>query len=152
MCVLTDIAFTMPLKNKRRTSDGSVLDLGYDTLDSTSQVSPEQPACSPDAALVDDEDEPPDEQWLESMGVNAEDIKRINYTQAKITHRAECEVDNSEQSLVFVEGVEAHGLYNFLLNCKSIVASTGPLAGVPPTLLSPVSFHGASLQSLKVSS
>ncbi|GLV38678.1 humpty dumpty [Carabus blaptoides fortunei] len=145
-----DIAFTMPLKNKHRSTDGSVLDLGYDTLDSASQVSLEESACASDATLADDDDEPPDEQWLESMGVNAEDIKRINYTQAKITHRAECEVDNSEQSLLFVEGVEAHGLYNFLLNCKSIVASTGPLAGVPPTLLSPVSFHGASLQSLKV--
>lgn len=64
----------------------------------------------------------------------------------------ECEVDNSEQSLIFVEGVEAHGLYNFLLNCKSIFANMGPLAGVPPTLLAPVGFHGATLQSLKVCS
>jgi hypothetical protein len=36
------------------------------------------------------------------------------------------------------------------MNCKSSTATTGPLAGVPPTLLAPVAFHGASLKSLKV--
>lgn len=65
-------------------------------------------------------------------------------------HKAECEVDNSEQSLVVIQGVEVHALYNFLLNCKSATALTGPLAGIPPTLLAPVAFHGASLNSLKV--
>lgn len=59
-------------------------------------------------------------------------------------------MDNSEQSLVLVQGVEVHALYNFLLNCKSAIALTGPLAGIPPTLLAPVAFHGASLNSLKV--
>lgn len=67
-------------------------------------------------------------------------------------HRAECEVDNSEQSLIFIEGMEAHAFYNFLINCKSTIATTGPLAGIPPTLLAPVAFHGASLQALKVKS
>lgn len=32
---------------------------------------------------VDDDEEPPDEEWLSSMGVNAEDIKQINYTQVR---------------------------------------------------------------------
>jgi hypothetical protein len=36
------------------------------------------------------------------------------------------------------------------MNCKSSTATTGPLAGVPPTLLAPVAFHGATLKSLKV--
>lgn len=50
-----------------------------------------------------------------------------------------------------VEGVEAQALFNFLLNCKSCTATTGPLAGIPPTLLSPVAFHGATLRPNKVS-
>ena len=39
---------------------------------------------------------------------------------------------------------------NFLLNTRICIANSGPLSGVPPTLLSPVAFHGSSLQSLKV--
>lgn len=46
--------------------------------------------------------------------------------------------------------MEVHALYNFLINCKTTVAITGPLAGVPPTLLAPVAFNGATLNSLKV--
>lgn len=49
-----------------------------------------------------------------------------------------------------VEGVEVNALYNFLINCKSATSLTGPFADIPPTLLSPVAFHGASLNSLKI--
>jgi len=62
----------------------------------------------------------------------------------------EKEVDRTPESLIYVEGVEAQALFNFLMNCKSSTATTGPLAGVPPTLLAPVAFHGATLKSLKV--
>lgn len=97
-----------------------------------------------------EDDEIVEDQWLQSLGANAEDIRRINSAQTKMVHKSECEVDNSQQSLVYVEGVEVNALYNFLINCKSTVAATGSLAGIPPTLLAPVSFHGASLSSLKV--
>ncbi|XP_044258415.1 protein downstream neighbor of son homolog [Tribolium madens] len=129
-----DIEFRMPLK-KKRTSDQ-----GYETWDSTTG----------ELEVAPDDEESPDEQWLQSMGINADDIKQINYTQAKIVHKAECEVDNSEQSLVLIEGVEVHALYNFLINCKSATSLTGPLAGIPPTLLAPVAFNGATLKALKV--
>lgn len=122
-----DIEYKMPLKTGRES------DQGYETLD-----------------LPQDELEEADEHWLKSLGVNQEDIKQINYTQERKVHKAECEVDNSEQSLVLIEGIEVQGFYNFLLNCKSTIALTGPLASVPPTLLAPVAFHGASLHSLKV--
>lgn len=65
-------------------------------------------------------------------------------------HGKEKRVDRRPESLVLVEDTEAHVLFNWLLNCKSCLATTGPLAGVPPTLLSPVAFHGASLRALKV--
>lgn len=63
-----DIDFTMPLK-KKRTSD-----LGYET-DST--VSEQAGDCEKETL---EEEEAP-EHWLKSMGINAEDIKQINYTQ-----------------------------------------------------------------------
>lgn len=59
-------------------------------------------------------------------------------------------MDRTASSLVYVEGVETQGLLNFLLNSKSCTSTTGPLAGVPPTLLSPVAFQGGALVSLKV--
>lgn len=41
-------------------------------------------------------------------------------------------------------------MYNFLINCKSATTLTGPFADIPPTLLAPVSFHGSTVNSLKV--
>lgn len=67
-----------------------------------------------------------------------------------MTLEKESEVDNLRQSLVFVKGVEAQALFNFLINCKSAIAGTGALAGIPPTLLAPTAFHGATLKPLKV--
>lgn len=124
-----EIEFTMPLKKKIE------VDAGYDSLDSKKE---------------EDEDETTDEDWLESMGINKEDIKKINYTQAKITQKAECELDNSEQSLVLIQGPEVQAFYSYLVNCKSAVAPTGTYAGIPPTLLAPVAFNGATLNALKV--
>lgn len=67
-----------------------------------------------------------------------------------MTLEKESEIDNLKQSLVFVKGVETQALFNFLINCKSAIAATGALAGVPPTLLAPTAFHGATLKALKV--
>jgi hypothetical protein len=72
------------------------------------------------------------------------------FFKVKLEQDKEKEVDRTPESLIYVEGVEAQALFNFLMNCKSCTASTGPLAGVPPTLLAPVAFHGATLKSLKV--
>lgn len=71
--------------------------------------------------------------------------------QARITLEKQTEIDNMKQSLIFVKGVDAQALFNFLINCKSAITPSGPLAGVPPTLLSPVAFHGATLKPIKVS-
>lgn len=70
----------------------------------------------------------------------------------RITSEKESEIDNEKQSLIFVVGVEAQALFNFLINCKSATTTIGNMAGIPPTLLAPVAFNGATLKSLKVSS
>jgi hypothetical protein len=74
----------------------------------------------------------------------------IFFFKIRVQQDKEKEVDRTPESLIYVEGVEAQALFNFLMNCKSSTAATGPLAGVPPTLLAPVAFHGATLKSLKV--
>lgn len=59
-------------------------------------------------------------------------------------------IDSTKESLVVVTGVEAQALFNWLINCRSTVSNTGPHAGIPPTLLAPVAFTGATLTPLKV--
>ncbi|KAM3963449.1 LOW QUALITY PROTEIN: humpty dumpty [Aphomia sociella] len=148
-----DVEFTMPLrtdnKKKFNTSDedrpkNSSFDSCYDTMDETKlpQESQMKEDCSGD-------EEDPD-QFLSQLGLETDVIKKINNTQARLTHTAESSVDSAAQSLVLVRGADAQALFDFLLNCKSIASTTGPLAGVPPTLLAPTAFHGATLQSLHV--
>lgn len=68
-----DIEFTMPLKKQR------VSDQGYDTLDSTvSELEAEE--NKKQIEEEEEEEETPD-VWLKQMGINADDIKQINYTQ-----------------------------------------------------------------------
>ena len=59
-------------------------------------------------------------------------------------------MDRRAQSLVLCEGSEVQALFNFLINFRSCIALTGPQAGIPPTILSPTVFRGATLKSNKV--
>lgn len=142
-----EIEYTMPLrKDSKRRSD--VTDSGCDTLDVPAMNDMESNQ-SESQSVDDDEDETQDE-WLQSLGVENSEIRKIQSSQTRMTLEKETEIDNMKQSLIFVKGVEAQGLFNFLINCKSAITTTGSLAGVPPTLLAPVAFHGASLRSIKV--
>uniref|UniRef100_A0A2K6UV51 Uncharacterized protein n=1 Tax=Saimiri boliviensis boliviensis TaxID=39432 RepID=A0A2K6UV51_SAIBB len=64
----------------------------------------------------------------------------------------EVQMDHRPESVVLVKGINTFTLLNFLINCKSLVATSGPQAGLPPTLLSPVAFRGATMQMLKARS
>lgn len=75
-----EIEYKMPLKRKQRLSDH-----GYETADSSSTM---QNSDHLGEIEVDDkeeekeeEEEEPDDEWMQSMGINAEDIRRINLTQ-----------------------------------------------------------------------
>lgn len=59
-------------------------------------------------------------------------------------------LDHKPDSVLCVEGLHTFTLINFLINCKSVVAAAGSQAGLPPTLLAPVAFRGATMQTLKV--
>ncbi|XP_013181992.1 PREDICTED: protein downstream neighbor of son homolog [Papilio xuthus] len=144
-----DVEFTMPLRpdNKKRlnTSEeerpkNSSTDSCYDTMEA-------KPAHDNQQASSGDEEDP--DQFLSQLGLETEDLRRINSAQARITQSAESSVDSAAESLVLVRGAEAQALFNFLLNCRSLASDTGALAGVPPTLLAPTAFHGGALQSLK---
>ncbi|EFN79743.1 Protein downstream neighbor of son-like protein, partial [Harpegnathos saltator] len=144
-----EIEYSMPLRKdyKRRSGttdcDSSTADIGLSVEGMTNHRE------EGEDYEEQDEDEAQD-AWLESLGVENSEIRKINYSQTRMTLEKESEGDNMRQSLVFVKGVEAQALFNFLINCKSATATVGALAGVPPTLLAPTAFHGASLKPLKV--
>ena len=155
-----DVVYTMPLKKssvKRKSLDS---ESGYETLDSVNSETNSQNIKKENGDQnseedLDDEKEPEEDdvsndKWLESMGIEAAEIRKLNHVQAQQKIDKERDIDKTPESLIMVEGVEAQALFNFLLNCKSCTATTGPLAGIPPTLLSPVAFHGATLRPNKV--
>ncbi|XP_025268184.1 protein downstream neighbor of son homolog isoform X2 [Camponotus floridanus] len=141
-----EIEYSMPLrKDSRRRSDGG--DSDSMTTDVTSNTTNGQNNYEEED---EEEEEETQDAWLKSLGVENSEIKKINNSQTRMTLEKESEIDNLKQSLVFVKGVETQALFNFLINCKSAIAATGALAGVPPTLLAPIAFHGATLKALKV--
>nr|XP_028582916.1 protein downstream neighbor of Son [Podarcis muralis] len=90
--------------------------------------------------------------WLEEMGLQ-DKIKKPDTISIKLCkERNEVQMDHKPESVVLVKGTNTFTLLNFLINCKSLVAAAGPQAGIPPTLLSPVAFRGATMQTLKARS
>ncbi|XP_041354100.1 protein downstream neighbor of Son-like [Gigantopelta aegis] len=84
--------------------------------------------------------------WLESMGLDKKHFPSLDPGKVKLQREGFRQVDSRPQSLVFVEGDQVQALFNFLLNCRTCTATSGPQAGLPPTLLSPVAFRGATLK------
>ncbi|XP_007939460.1 protein downstream neighbor of Son [Orycteropus afer afer] len=101
---------------------------------------------------ISDEDEEESFSWLEEMGVQ-DKIKKPDILSIKLRkEKHEVRMDHRPESVVLVKGINTFTLLNFLINCKSLVATSGPQAGLPPTLLSPVAFRNATMQMLKARS
>ncbi|XP_050074227.1 protein downstream neighbor of son homolog [Anopheles maculipalpis] len=158
-----EIEFTMPLKkgaqtagdNLNRSSESGIGNSSFsNSSEEQSQATSNEETA--DRSLEGDADEDDDdmdgEQWLESLGVDAAEIRKISDNQSKKQRKHECGADYSDQSLVLIEGPECQAFFNFLLNAKSTIAKVGRLAGIPPTLLAPVSFAGATLRTLQTRS
>lgn len=148
-----EIEFTMPLKAASSTAVANKsLDSGIETQSTsfsnlsdevTQEPTPNASACEND----DDDDDIDQEEWLASMGVEAAEIRKISSGHARAVRNAECAEDFSDHSIALIEGVECQAFFTFLLHSKNTIMTTGRLAGVPPTLFSPVAFPGATLRS-----
>ncbi|KAK1170111.1 hypothetical protein AOXY_G9081 [Acipenser oxyrinchus oxyrinchus] len=141
------IEFTLPLleERKRRNPGGS-------------EPSPEGEQESEDgdgnpAQVNSDEDDDEDDggfSWLEEMGVQ-DKIKKPDTISIKL-YPLKRKLLHKPESVVLVKGTNTFTLLNFLINCKSVVAAAGAQAGLPPTLLAPAAFRGATMQTLKARS
>uniref|UniRef100_A0A8C6VNX7 DNA replication fork stabilization factor DONSON n=1 Tax=Naja naja TaxID=35670 RepID=A0A8C6VNX7_NAJNA len=87
-----------------------------------------------------DDDEDDGLLWLVEMGVE-DKIKPDTISTKFCKEKNGMKLDHRPESVVLVKGTNTFTLLNFLINCKSLVASAGPQAGIPPTLLSPVAFR-----------
>ena len=87
--------------------------------------------------------------WLESLGVSSDSLPGLS-KESKTKSASSFSPDNRPESMVYVEGVECQSMINYLLNAKLTSGTTQAQAGLPPTLLAPVAFHGATLRALKV--
>lgn len=146
------IEFTLPLK----ASADNINRSNPDIRNQNEHISNSSEATTQDSGCIDelDDDNFDDdnqEEWLASMGVDVAEIKKIRTIHTRIKQNDECKEDYSDQSIALFEGVECQALFNFLLNAKSTTATVGKLAGIPPTLLAPVAFRGATLRNVDVS-
>lgn len=125
----------------------------------------------------DDDDDEKDEEssnlWLESLGLSQQDFpsletsslrrRRLMTTNVGATpqatnahHNRKRIEDQSAQgkvrSLIRVNGIgQLQALLGLFINQRKICISTsGALAGIPPTILAPVAFHGACLRPISV--
>ncbi|XP_017855717.1 PREDICTED: protein downstream neighbor of son homolog [Drosophila arizonae] len=144
------IEYSMPLKQQQDAGEGGASNGSFteeteaNTSDSGTGLAYGQ---AKDIEHISDEDDD-DDAWLESLGVDERELRRIQTTHARKLQAAEMSEDFSDNSLLLIEGVECQGFFSYLLNAKSTITSVGRLAGVPPTLLAPVAFPKATMQHL----
>ncbi|XP_061834467.1 protein downstream neighbor of son homolog [Nerophis lumbriciformis] len=87
--------------------------------------------------------------WLKQIGVQ-DKIKNPDRVSMQLRKESQAvSLDHKPESVLSIEGPHTFTLINFLINCKSIVATAGSQAGLPPTLLAPLAFRGAAMHSLK---
>ncbi|XP_034156189.2 protein downstream neighbor of son homolog isoform X1 [Pangasianodon hypophthalmus] len=151
------IEFSLPLveeKRKSKENSSSNLNDNSQLTDGDEQSSALTSECS-DKEEEQEEDEDDDDEcfsWLKEMGVQ-DKIKKPDAISVKLRkEHNEVRLDHRPESVVLVEGSNTFTLINFLINCKSLVAAAGPQAGLPPTLLAPTAFRGATLHTLKARS
>ncbi|XP_018560011.1 protein downstream neighbor of son homolog [Lates calcarifer] len=97
-------------------------------------------------------DEDSDFSWLKEMGIQDKIKKPDSITIQLRKEGHTVSLDHKPESVVCVEGSHTFTLINFLINCKSLVAAAGSQAGLPPTLLAPIAFRGATMHTLKARS
>ncbi|RWS22849.1 protein downstream neighbor of Son-like protein, partial [Leptotrombidium deliense] len=120
-----DIQFTMPLAD-----------------DTQSAVESEESCATQINDIVDDEEST---VFLESLGLSQQDFPSLKQNKVKTKS------DSKKTSLIALRGPDTLLFLTFLTtNSQYVISKTGPSAGIPPTLLSPVAFHGASLLPLKL--
>lgn len=108
----------------------------------------------PENSPLDDDDA---NSFLEELGLSQQTFPSLSSNRSFKTNRKTltgADKTKERQTLVYMSGWEnVKSFVNFLINNPRIcVSSTGPLTSIPPTLLSPVGFEGATLTPFRIKS
>lgn len=95
----------------------------------------------------EDGDTKDDDDFFSSLGLSQEDFPTV--VADKLRKNSAFDTECGPSSCVVVMAEDSQALFTHLLN-TDLSISVGSQAGIPPTLLAPVAFHGAALRSLKV--
>lgn len=154
---------TTPLPDAAQ-SDNSCSSSGIGTSDS-SELAPEDPEIIDDEGVHVSAEE--NENILESLGLSQQDFpsmgsgslrrRRIITSKHKGGKGGKYNVEDQSgegrmKSLVRVDGIgNCQTLLSLFINHRKIcVSNSGAFSGIPPTLLSPIAFHGATLTPIAV--
>lgn len=130
-----EIEFTQPLKDSSRKS----------MTPNTSMDNENNENKNPEYEIDDEEED--EVQFLANLGVNSSEFKLKEDVKIRLK---ELEDDHGDLSSALFEGSDCQAFANYLLEAKSTIPRVGRLAGIPPTLISPVAFLGSSLRRQKL--
>ncbi|XP_026219362.1 protein downstream neighbor of son homolog [Anabas testudineus] len=144
------IEFSLPLVEERRKSKEQQ-NVTVHQGEEEEEEHKEKEECSELKEGDDEENDNEDSSfsWLKEMGIQDKIKKPDSITIQLRKEGHTVSLDHKPESVVCVEGSHTFTLINFLINCKSLVAAAGSQAGLPPTLLAPVAFRGATVHTLK---
>ncbi|XP_034405266.1 protein downstream neighbor of son homolog [Cyclopterus lumpus] len=141
------IEFSLPLVEERRTSREQL-----NLTEEEEECSELQGGEASRAGDEEHEDEDGSFSWLKEMGIQDKIKKPDSITMQLHKEGPAVSLDHKPESVVCVSGPHTFTLINFLISCKSLVAAAGCQAGLPPTLLAPGAFRGATMHTLKARS
>ncbi|XP_068560763.1 protein downstream neighbor of son homolog [Cebidichthys violaceus] len=144
------IEFSLPLVEERRRSreQQNLSGQGEEEEQECSELNEESPAGDEE----ENDDEDGSFSWLKEMGVQDKIKKPDSITMQLRKEGPAVSLDHRPESVVCVEGPHTFTLINFLISWKGLVAAAGSQAGLPPTLLAPSAFRGATMHTLKARS
>ncbi|XP_031707968.1 protein downstream neighbor of son homolog [Anarrhichthys ocellatus] len=147
------IEFSLPLVEERRKSreqQNLSMQQGEEEEQECPELKEGEESPAGDEGETDDEDG--SFSWLKEMGVQDKIKKPDSITMQLRKEGPTVSLDHKPESVVCVEGPHTFTLINFLISSKGLVAAAGSQAGLPPTLLAPSAFRGATMHTLKARS
>ncbi|XP_024865886.1 protein downstream neighbor of son homolog isoform X2 [Kryptolebias marmoratus] len=134
------IEFSLPLVESEKKSREHLEDEEHEEKEKT---------CCDQEDVENNKDQGDSFLWLKEMGLQ-DKIRKPDGISIQLQKEAQTtSLDHKPESVVCIEGSHTFNLINFLINCKSLVAATGSQTGLPPTLLAPTAFRGATMNMLK---
>jgi hypothetical protein len=101
----------------------------------------------------DDENDVTCAEWLEDMGLSASSSTNTNNERRNIISKKKIFNEKFRSTTILIRDLSSvNSLFNFLLNKsqRTCMALTGPLTGIPPTLISPRPFLNSTLKYLNI--